>query len=44
MLGAFTRELLSLADWLKQQGVTHVAMEAGWRQLHFRTDDNYTSA
>ena len=26
--GAFTRELLELADWLRQCGVSHVAMEA----------------
>jgi transposase len=32
----FTRDLLTLADWLKQQGVTHVAMEATgvyWRPV-----------
>ena len=36
VFGAFTRDLLSLADWLKQQGVTHVAMEATgvyWRPV-----------
>ena len=26
VFGAFTRDLLALADWLKQRGVTHVAM------------------
>jgi transposase len=26
--GSSTRELLALADWLRQQGVTHVAMES----------------
>ena len=34
--GTFTRDLLALADWLKQQGVTHVAMEATgvyWRPV-----------
>ena len=25
VFGTFTRDLLALADWLKQQGVTHVA-------------------
>ena len=32
----FTRDLLALADWLKQHGVTHVAMEATgvyWRPV-----------
>ena len=36
VFGAFTRDLLALADWLKQQGVTHVAMEATgvyWRPV-----------
>jgi len=28
VFGTFTRDLLALADWLKEQGVTHVAMEA----------------
>jgi transposase len=34
--GTFTRNLLELADWLKEQGVTHVAMEATgvyWRPV-----------
>jgi transposase len=34
--GAVTADLLSLADWLKQHGVTHVAMEATgvyWRPV-----------
>jgi transposase len=34
--GAMTRELLGLADWLKQHAVTHVAMEATgvyWRPV-----------
>jgi transposase len=26
--GTFTQDLLKLADWLKEQGVTHVAMES----------------
>ena len=26
--GTFTRDLLRLADWLRQCGVTHVAMES----------------
>ena len=26
--GTMTKDLLTLADWLKDQGVTHVAMEA----------------
>jgi len=26
--GTTTRELMKLADWLKERGVTHVAMEA----------------
>jgi transposase len=36
VFGAFTSDLLALADWLKQQGVTHVAMEATgvyWRPV-----------
>jgi transposase len=36
VFGAFTSDLLVLADWLKQQGVTHVAMEATgvyWRPV-----------
>jgi transposase len=36
VFGTFTRDLLALADWLKQQGVTHVAMEATgvyWRPV-----------
>lgn len=36
MFGTFTRDLLALADWLKEQGVTHVAMEATgvyWRPV-----------
>lgn len=28
VFGTFTRDLLALADWLKEHGVTHVAMEA----------------
>jgi transposase len=34
--GTFTQDLLKLADWLKEQGVTHVAMEATgvyWRPV-----------
>ena len=34
--GTFTGDLLALADWLKEQGVTHVAMEATgvyWRPV-----------
>jgi transposase len=34
--GTFTADLLALADWLKEQGVTHVAMEATgvyWRPV-----------
>ncbi|MBM3749303.1 MAG: IS110 family transposase [Acidobacteria bacterium] len=34
--GTFTRDLLALADWLKQNAVTHVAMEATgiyWRPV-----------
>lgn len=34
--GTFTSDLLSLADWLKEHGVTHVAMEATgvyWRPV-----------
>ena len=26
--GTFTRDLLTLVDWLQENGVTHVAMEA----------------
>ncbi len=36
VFGTFTRDLLALADWLKEQGVTHVAMEATgvyWRPV-----------
>jgi transposase len=36
VFGTFTRDLLDLADWLKQHGVTHVAMEATgvyWRPV-----------
>jgi transposase len=36
VFGTFTSDLLALADWLKQQGVTHVAMEATgvyWRPV-----------
>jgi hypothetical protein len=28
VFGAFTGDLLALVDWLKEQGVTHVATEA----------------
>jgi len=34
--GTFTRDLLAMADWLKERGVTHVAMEATgvyWRPV-----------
>ena len=34
--GSFTGDLLKLADWLRQRGVTHVAMEATgvfWRPV-----------
>jgi len=34
--GTFTQDLLKLADWLKEHGVTHVAMEATgvyWRPV-----------
>jgi transposase len=34
--GTFTRDLLALVDWLKENGVTHVAMEATgvyWRPV-----------
>jgi hypothetical protein len=34
--GTFTRDLLTLADWLRQHGVTHLAMEATgvyWRPV-----------
>jgi len=36
MFGTFTQDLLRLADWLKEWGVTHVAMEATsvyWRPI-----------
>ena len=36
IFGTFTRDLLALADWLRKQGVTHVAMEATgvyWRPV-----------
>jgi len=36
VFGSFTSDLLALADWLKEQGVTHVAMEATgiyWRPV-----------
>jgi len=36
VFGTFTSDLLALADWLKEQGVTHVAMEATgiyWRPV-----------
>jgi len=36
VFGTFTGDLLALADWLKEQGVTHVAMEATgvyWRPV-----------
>jgi transposase len=36
VFGTFTRDLLALADWLKERGVTHVAMEATgiyWRPV-----------
>ncbi len=36
MFGSFTGDLLVLADWLREQGVTHVAMEATgvyWRPV-----------
>jgi len=36
VFGTFTRDLLVLADWLKEHGVTHVAMEATgvyWRPV-----------
>jgi transposase len=36
VFGTFTRDLLALVDWLKQQVVTHVAMEATgvyWRPV-----------
>lgn len=36
VFGTFTSDLLGLADWLKEQGVTHVAMEATgiyWRPV-----------
>ena len=36
MFGTFTCDLLALTDWLKQQGVTQVAMEATgvyWRPV-----------
>jgi len=36
VFGTFTRDLLALADWLKEHGVTHVAMEATgvyWRPV-----------
>lgn len=36
VLGRMTRDLLGLADWLREQGVTHVAMEATgvyWRPV-----------
>ena len=34
--GTMTKDLLALADWLKEEGVTHVAMEATsvyWRPV-----------
>jgi transposase len=36
VFGTFTRDLLALVDWLKEHGVTHVAMEATgvyWRPV-----------
>jgi hypothetical protein len=36
VFGSFTGDLLVLADWLREQGVTHVAMEATgvyWRPV-----------
>ena len=36
VFGTFTSDLLALADWLQEQGVTHVAMEATgvyWRPV-----------
>ena len=35
--GTFTKELLELRDWLKDRGITHVAMESTgpyWRPVY----------
>ena len=39
--GTFTQDLLKLADWLKEHGVTHVAMEATGVQGGTGTQDGY---
>jgi transposase len=44
VFGAFTSDLLALADWLKEQGVTQVAMEATgvyWRPVWAVLEDQF---
>ena len=43
--GTMTRDLLSLADWLREQGVTHVAMESTgvyWKPVWNLLGDRFT--
>lgn len=43
--GTMTRDLLSLADWLAEQGVTHVAMESTgvyWKPIFHLLEDRFT--
>jgi hypothetical protein len=39
-----TADLLALRDWLKQLGVTHVAMEASgvyWKPVYYALEDDF---
>lgn len=43
--GAVTKNLLALADWLKEQGVTHVAMESTgvfWKPVYNLLEGDFT--
>jgi transposase len=40
-----TADLLALADWLQQQGVTHLAMESSgvyWKPVHTLLEEDFT--
>jgi hypothetical protein len=36
------RDLLALADWLAEQGITHVAMESTWKPVDNLLEDQFT--
>ncbi len=43
--GTMTRDLLALADWLQERGLTHIAMESTgeyWKPVYNILEDQFT--